>query len=204
MYRVSHDTFWWAGLQAALAAPALRQRQWSRTGSPVGSPTLAGKRLGTRPAVGLGGTPALLQLERGSLPDVELTAHGVSARHMTGLGIEAHLRKVRRSGKGSVVDSSTVTVDVNSASLAGAGASRPNSVVVPGPVNGRLVVHLGHGHAGALAVPVSPVLDGRTIRVTTGRPTFTGSPLPDALTKKITAKVARAVALSGGPAAFRA
>ncbi|MFF8908990.1 hypothetical protein [Streptomyces olivaceoviridis] len=36
-----------------------------------------------------------------------------------------------------MADSSTVTLDVNSAPLAGAGASRPDSAVVPGSVNGR-------------------------------------------------------------------
>ncbi|MGW1595612.1 LmeA family phospholipid-binding protein [Streptomyces sp. NPDC002343] len=84
--------------------------------------TAAAKRLGTRPAVGLGATPVLWQLARGAFADVELTADDVAARHLTGLRVDAHLRQVRRSRKGGTVGSSTVTVDICSASLV-AGAS---------------------------------------------------------------------------------
>ncbi|KOV58164.1 DUF2993 domain-containing protein [Streptomyces sp. MMG1121] len=163
--------------------------------------TVAGKRLGTTPGVGLGATPALWQLARGTFPDVELTADGVSARHMTGLAVDAHLRQVRRSGRGGVVGSSSVIVTVDSVSLADAGGSRLNNVVVPDPSDGRLVVHIGR--AGALAIPVTPVLADRTIHVTPGRPTFAGSPLPDDLAKKITARVSRTVSLTGLPLDLR-
>ncbi|AYG78017.1 hypothetical protein DWB77_00124 [Streptomyces hundungensis] len=162
--------------------------------------TVTGKRLGTTPDVGLGATPALWQLARGNLPDVELTANGVSARRMTGLDIDAHLRQVRRSGKGGsggTVGSSRVTVDISATSLAATDASRLNTEVVPDLAHGRLVVRVGR--AGALAVPVAPLLDGRTIRVTPGRPTFADNPLPDALAEKITGKVSRTVALTDLP-----
>ncbi|WP_225826959.1 DUF2993 domain-containing protein [Streptomyces naphthomycinicus] len=158
---------------------------------------VAGERLGTTPDVGLGATPALWQLARGTFPDVELTADGVSARHLTGLAVDARLHQVRRSGKGGTVGSSRVTVDVGTASLAAADASPPDSVVVPDPAHGRLVVRVGRG--GALTVPVTPVLDGRTIRVTPGRPAFAGRPLPGALAKKVTAGAARTVPLTGLP-----
>ncbi|QNT91985.1 hypothetical protein HEP81_01656 [Streptomyces griseofuscus] len=160
--------------------------------------TAAAKRLGTRPAVGLGATPVLWQLARGAFADVELTADDVAARHLTGLRVDARLSQVRRSRKGGTVGSSTVTVDIGSASLvAGASAGPAESVVVPDPAHGRLVVHIGR--AGALAVPVTPVLDGLTIRVTPGRPTFAGRPLPDALARKVTARAGRTVPLSDLP-----
>lgn len=168
----------------------------------------------------MGATPALWQLARGAFTDVELTADGVSVRHLTGLGIDAHLRQLRRSGRDCTVGSSSVTVDIGTASLAGADASRPNSVVAPDPAHGRLVVHIGP--AGAVAVPVTPVLAGRTIHVTAGRATFAGSPLPDALAERITRTAGLTdlplelqprrltvtdnslrLALSGGHAAFR-
>ncbi|MFJ4581073.1 LmeA family phospholipid-binding protein [Streptomyces echinatus] len=158
---------------------------------------VAGERLGTTPDVGLGATPALWQVARGSLPDVELTANGVSARHMTGLAIDAHLRQVRRSGQGGTVGSSSVTVDIGATSLATTGGSGPDTEVVPDPAHGRLVVHVGR--AGALTVPVTPVLAGRQIRLTPGRPEFAGAPLPDALAKRITAEVSRTVALTDLP-----
>ncbi|WP_328322999.1 LmeA family phospholipid-binding protein [Streptomyces sp. NBC_00455] len=182
--------------------------------------TVAGERPGTAPDVGVGATPALWQLARGAFTDVELTADGVSVRHLTGLGIDAHLRQLRRSGKDCTVGSSSVTVDIGTASLAGADESRPNSVVAPDPAHGRLVVHIGP--AGAVAVPVTPVLAGRTIHVTAGRATFAGSPLPDALAERITRTAGLTdlplelqprrltvtdnslrLALSGGHAAFR-
>ncbi|WP_251094230.1 DUF2993 domain-containing protein [Streptomyces sp. Caat 7-52] len=166
---------------------------------------MAAKRLGTTPDVGLGTTPALWQLARGTLPDVELTADGVAARRMTGLTVDARLRQVRRNGQGGTVGSSTVTVDADAASLAGIGADRPDGVVadrpdgvvVPDPAHGRFVVHLGR--SGALTVPVTPSLHGRTIRVTPGRPAFAGTPLPDALAEKVTARAARTVSLTGLP-----
>ncbi|MBY8842193.1 DUF2993 domain-containing protein [Streptomyces sp. SP2-10] len=166
---------------------------------------MAAKRLGTTPDVGLGTTPALWQLARGTLPDVELTADGVAARRMTGLTVDARLRQVRRNGHGGTVGSSTVTVDADAASLAGIGADRPDGevadrpdgVVVPDPAHGRFVVHLGG--SGALTVPVTPSLHGRTIRVTPGRPAFAGTPLPDALAEKVTARAARTVSLTGLP-----
>ncbi|MBL1106823.1 DUF2993 domain-containing protein [Streptomyces sp. 5-8] len=190
---------------------------------------MAAKRLGTTPDVGLGTTPALWQLARGTLPDVELTADGVAARRMTGLTVDARLRQVRRNGHGGTVGSSTVTVDADAASLAGIGADRPDGevadrpdgvvadrpdgvvadrpdgvvadrpdgVVVPDPAHGRFVVHLGR--SGALTVPVTPSLHGRTIRVTPGRPAFAGTPLPDALAEKVTARAARTVSLTGLP-----
>ncbi|OIK05235.1 LmeA family phospholipid-binding protein [Streptomyces monashensis] len=69
--------------------------------------TVAGKRLGTAPDVGLGVTPALWQPARGTFPDVEPTADGVSARHTTGLAVDARPRQVRRSGKGGGVAGSS-------------------------------------------------------------------------------------------------
>ncbi|MBL1084671.1 DUF2993 domain-containing protein [Streptomyces actinomycinicus] len=158
----------------------------------------AGKRLGTTPDVGLGSTPALWQLARGTLPDVELTADGVATRHMTGLAVDAHLHQVRRSGKGGTVGSSAVTVDADAASLAGTGGS---GVVVPDPAHGRLVVHLGR--SGALTVPVTPTLHGRTIRLVPGRPAFDGSPLPGALAQEVTARAARTIPLTDLPLELR-
>ncbi|MBX7553344.1 DUF2993 domain-containing protein [Streptomyces sp. tea 10] len=121
--------------------------------------TVVGTRLGTTPDVGLGDMPALWQLARGTFPDVELTADGVSARHVIGLAVDAHLHQVRRSGEGGAVGSSSVIVDVDPASLVGAGGSRPDSVVVPDPANRRLIARIGP--AGALTVPVTPVLADR-------------------------------------------
>ncbi|MEU1198066.1 DUF2993 domain-containing protein [Streptomyces sp. NPDC005813] len=159
--------------------------------------TAAAERLGTVPDVGLGGTPVLMQLSRGAFPDVELTADGVTARRMTGLGVDVHLRDVRRAAGTVTVGSSTADVTVGADRLGGDELKRMNGVVVPDPGTGRLLVHLGR--TGALTVPVTPSLDGTTVRVTPARPTFDGAPLPDALSAKITGKVRRTVELTGLP-----
>ncbi|OIK00189.1 hypothetical protein BIV23_26945 [Streptomyces monashensis] len=162
--------------------------------------TEAGKRLGRTPSVDLGATPALLQLARGSFPDVELTADGVTVRRMSGLGIDAHLHQVRRGGHTVTVRSTTVDVDVPAASLADGSLQGLGGEVVPSPETGQLIVRLGR--AGALTVPVTPALHGDTIRAVPGRPAFNGAPLPGALSHKVTDMAERSVELTDLPLAL--
>ncbi|MFH8339370.1 DUF2993 domain-containing protein [Streptomyces sp. AM6-12] len=160
----------------------------------------AGKRLGRTPSVDLGATPALWQLARGSFPDVELTADGVTTRRISGLGIAAHLRKVRQGSRTVTVRSSTVDVDVPAVSLAGGTLQSLGGVVALSAKSGQLIVRLGR--VGAFTVPIAPALHGDTIRTAPGRPTFNGALPPGALAHKVTDMAERAVELTGLPLAL--
>ncbi|MFD5139254.1 DUF2993 domain-containing protein [Streptomyces sp. NPDC058378] len=161
----------------------------------------AEERLGQSPDVGLGGTPALWQLAQGAFPDVELEAKGASVNEMMGLDIDAHLHDVRRGPDAVTVRSSTVDVGIGAESLAGERLQQVNGTIVPEPASGRLILRAGPG--GAITLPLTPSLDSTSIRITPERPTFNGSPLPAAMSERITEKVRHAVELDSLPLELR-
>ena len=81
--------------------------------------TTASHRFATSVEVGVGSTPALLDLATGSVPQVTLRSDNATICSLSGVSLDASLHDValRGSGSGHHVDSSTATITLGDAAI---------------------------------------------------------------------------------------
>src|SRR5882757_414809 len=193
-YRVSHDTFSGGGmsprlvvlsLMGALLVAGVCAEAVVRAATADRLAERMGNRLSTTVDVGLGTTPVLYQITRGTFPNVEVSGDGASFRNFRGVDFDAHLSNVRRDSSQLDVSSSMVTAVLPVAALADTvsqamGNSGGAGIAVStDPGAGELVVHAGP--AQMVTVTMKPQLKGDSITLQRGRVMVGKRALPDDL-----------------------
>ncbi|MGW2384484.1 LmeA family phospholipid-binding protein [Streptomyces sp. NPDC001658] len=160
------------------------------------------ERLHTGLDVGLGPTPVMLQLARGTFPRVEVSGEGATFRRFTGVDLHAELADVVRTGDGLSVADTRVSAELTDAALAGAVATMTEgamggAAVTTAPESGELVVHAGP--AGRIAVGFRPVLEREGIRFERTTVRVGERVVPDALADQLLGDTPQQIDLSGLP-----
>ncbi|MEV3860175.1 DUF2993 domain-containing protein [Streptomyces sp. NPDC050095] len=159
------------------------------------------QRLGTGVDVGLGWTPVMFQMARGSFGQVEVEGHDATFRRFAGVDLDAELDSVVRTGKGLKVGSSQVRAEMSDEALAGTVAGAAGgagaATVTADPGSSQLVVHAGP--AGRLTVAFRPSLDHDAIRLERTAVRFGERELPEGLAGQLLQGAPEKVDLSGLP-----
>ncbi|MEU9730301.1 DUF2993 domain-containing protein [Streptomyces sp. NPDC048002] len=162
------------------------------------------ERLHTALDVDFGPTPVVLQLARGSFPQVEVSGEDASFRRFSGLDLHAELADVVRTDDGLSVADTHVSAELAEAALADA-----VTTVTGGGVNiagvstdqetGELVVHAGP--AGRISIGFRPVLDpeGQGVRFERTGVRLGERAVPDVLADQFLGDTPQEVDLSGLP-----
>jgi hypothetical protein len=148
-------------------------------------------------SVGIGGTPALADLAKGSISSVSVTVKGMQTCKLGDVTLAASFQDVTRNGAQVRIAGSRASMLVPLSAIAAAlaqGNQRLGQVSVQlDPSDGTLAIGLGSG--GVLTVDERPVLDGKTLRFAPGSVLLNGTPAPASLTQALTAKAAFAIPL---------
>ncbi len=160
------------------------------------------RRLHTALDIGFGPTPVMVQLARGSFPQVEVSGEGATFRRFTGVDLHAELADVVRTGDGLSVADSRVSAELADAALADAvatmtGGALGAAAVSTDPGAGELVVHAGP--AGRIAVGFRPVLQEQGIRFERTTVQVGDRTIPDALAAQLLGDAPQELDLSGLP-----
>ncbi|MGP4002930.1 LmeA family phospholipid-binding protein [Streptomyces sp. 8N706] len=173
------------------------------------------ERLHADADVDLGVTPVLVRLAQGSIPEVRVSAEGATFRQFSGLSFQAELDSVRRANGRLAIGRTQVRALASEAALTdsagriarggggggglagGAGAEGGAMAVMSVPEQDALVLQAGP--KGGIELGIRPELDGDTIRLKQAGATFRGTPLPPALTQRLTQRIPDSIPLSDLP-----
>jgi LmeA-like phospholipid-binding len=148
-------------------------------------------------SVGIGATPALVDLAKGSISNVSVTVDGLHACKLGDVTLTASFQHVTRSGAQVRIASSQARMLLPpSAITAALGQANPRlsqATVQPDPATGTLAIALGPG--GVLTADERPVLDGDAVRFAPEGVLLNDAPAPASLARSLTAKAAFTIPL---------
>ncbi|KPI03169.1 Protein of unknown function DUF2993 [Actinobacteria bacterium OK074] len=156
-------------------------------------------RLHTGVDVGLGPTPVLLQLARGSFPRVQVSGSDATFRKFTGVDLHARLDDVTRSADGLSVRDSRVRAEMPDDALAGtvAAATGGAPTVTADPDASQLIVHAGP--LGQISIAYRPTLRDDGIHLERTSVHVGERTVPDALADRLLQGTPQEFDLSGLP-----
>lgn len=142
-------------------------------------------------SVGIGRTPALADLVKGSISTVSVDAVGMRTCKLGDITFDAALHDVTRPGRQVRTSSSQATIIITPDALAAALArtSQQFSRVLVTPDTSQDSLAVGLGPAGVLVVDERPAISGDAVRFTPVRVLVNGSSAPPPLAQRIAARL---------------
>ena len=147
--------------------------------------------------VGIGATPALLDLAKGSVSTVSVTIDGFQTCKLGAVTLNGSFRDATRNSGQVHTTASQASMTIPSSTLTSLLAQRnpqlAHASVQPDPATGALEIALGPG--GVLTITEQPALSGETLQFAPENLLLDGAPAPAALAQNLAAKAAFTIPL---------
>jgi len=176
---------------SALGELIVRQTLESRIGTALASSVNATVH------IGIGATPALLDLAKGSVSTVSVTIDGFRTCKLGAVTLDGSFHDATRNGGQVHTTASQASMTIPPTTLTSLLAQHnpqlARASVQPDPATGSLQIALGTG--GLLTITEQPALSGEILRFTPGPLLLGGAPAPAAFAQNLAAKAALTIPL---------